>query len=121
MMNVERLTARTHDGHAYLANVKDDEQEVCASMTVLNGKTYCDSVPCVLRDKIPPQTNADRIRNMSDEELAKWLIQMSEGDDRIKFCKSRPECNADLDEDREIPQERCAECMLDWLCQPVEE
>jgi hypothetical protein len=27
-MNVERLTARTHDGHAYLANVKDDEQEV---------------------------------------------------------------------------------------------
>ena len=28
MMNVERLTARTHDGHAYLANVKDDEQEV---------------------------------------------------------------------------------------------
>ena len=25
---MERLTARTHDGHAYLANVKDDEQEV---------------------------------------------------------------------------------------------
>ena len=31
-MNVERLTARTHDGHAYLANVKDDEKEVeCGS------------------------------------------------------------------------------------------
>lgn len=68
-----------------------------------------------------PVTNADRIRNMSDEEMAKWLIQMSEGDNRIKFCKSRPECNADLDEDREIPQERCAECMLDWLRQPAEE
>ena len=25
---MDRLTARTHDGHAYLANVKDDEQEV---------------------------------------------------------------------------------------------
>ena len=25
---VERLTNRTHDGHAYLVNVKDDEQEV---------------------------------------------------------------------------------------------
>ena len=24
----ERLTNRTHDGHAYLVNVKDDEQEV---------------------------------------------------------------------------------------------
>ena len=25
---MDRLTARAHDGHAYLANVKDDEQEV---------------------------------------------------------------------------------------------
>ena len=25
---MERLTNRTHDGHAYLVNVKDDEQEV---------------------------------------------------------------------------------------------
>lgn len=44
--------------------------EVCANMTVLNGNTYCDSVPCSLKDELPKQTNADRIRAMSDEELA---------------------------------------------------
>lgn len=47
--------------------------EVCANMTVLNGNTYCDSVPCSLKDELPKQTNADRIRAMSDEELAKFL------------------------------------------------
>lgn len=45
--------------------------EVCANMTVLNGVTYCGSVPCSLKDELPQQTNADRIRSMSDEELAK--------------------------------------------------
>ena len=47
--------------------------EVCANMTVLNGNTYCDSVPCSLKDELPKQTNADRIRAMSDEELADML------------------------------------------------
>lgn len=46
--------------------------EVCANMTVLNGNTYCDSVPCSLKDELPKQTNADRIRAMSDEELAEF-------------------------------------------------
>ena len=48
---------------------------VCANMTVLNGVTYCDSVPCSLKDELPKQTNADRIRNMSDEELAEFLCE----------------------------------------------
>ena len=47
--------------------------EVCANMTVLNGVAYCDSVPCSLKDELPKQTNADRIRSMTDEELAEFL------------------------------------------------
>lgn len=47
--------------------------EVCANMTVLNGNTYCDSIPCSLKDELPKQTNADRIRSMSDEELAEFI------------------------------------------------
>lgn len=50
--------------------------EVCANMTVLNGNTYCDSVPCSLKDELPKQTNADRIRAMSDEELAEFLVDV---------------------------------------------
>ena len=56
-----------------------------------------------------PQTNADRIRAMSDEELAKWFggcdlcnyIQ-----DNTKFCDSRGSCTG---------------CIIEWLKQPAEE
>ena len=51
--------------------------EVCANMTVLNGNTYCDSVPCSLKDELPKQTNADRIRAMSDEELAELFTKLA--------------------------------------------
>lgn len=73
------------------------------------------------REQNKPPTNADHLRNMSDEELGTWLIRMSEGDEHIKFCGNRPERTADLEQDREIQQERCAECMLFWLRQPYEE
>lgn len=46
---------------------------VCPHMTLLNGKTYCDTVPCQIRGELPRQTNADRIRNMTDEELAEYI------------------------------------------------
>lgn len=42
-------------------------------MTILNGRAYCDSTPCSLKNELPKQTNADRIRAFSDEELAEFL------------------------------------------------
>lgn len=54
-------------------------------------------------------TNAQRIRSMTDEGLARWLIRLTNGDENIKFCKVRPECDADLEQDRDIPQERWGE------------
>lgn len=48
-------------------------KSVCGNMTVLNGVAYCDSVPCSLREELPPMTNADRIRTMSDVELLEFL------------------------------------------------
>ena len=35
--------------------------EVCTNMTVLNGETYCDSVPCSLKDELPKQTGTEHI------------------------------------------------------------
>ena len=53
-----------------------------------------------------PMTNADRIRAMSDEELAECLEQ-------LPICKEKAqEC---------IKAEyRCGECLLEWLKQPAE-
>lgn len=54
-----------------------------------------------------PQTNADRIRSMTDEELAVLL----EG----CICPKDP-C-PDIDHDTPTDKKRCTECWLDWLKQ----
>lgn len=52
--------------------------------------------------KVKPKTNSDRIRSMTDEELAKILDS---------GCPSgRAKCNG-----------HCGTCLLDWLRSPVEE
>ena len=64
-------------------------------------------------------TNADRIRAMSDEELAQNLWKFSDLDERISFCPNNPECDALLETEDGIPQEKCMGCLLAWLRQPV--
>lgn len=63
-------------------------------------------------------TNADRIRSMTDEELAAALMRMLDGD---VYCTNRPECGTMLDTDDGIPNEWCAQCLLNWLRKPTEE
>lgn len=86
--------------------------EVCANMTVLNGETYCGSVPCSLKDELPKQTNADRIRNMTDEELAEFLLNFwskTVCDYCTKFIEDRP-CNHE-----------CEKGFFEWLQAEVKE
>lgn len=56
-------------------------------------------------------TNADRIRAMSDEELADFIdrCEMSDIDYSKTFCNL---CNG---------QYECSQCRLEWLKQPAEE
>ena len=54
-----------------------------------------------------PQTNADRIRGMTDEELAKWL------DNLINHCCGGTCVNCFM-------QEACQTSMMAWLKSPVE-
>lgn len=60
-----------------------------------------------LIDHVKPQANADRIRAMSDEELADFM------DDYEQLCEGREltECIA----------KNCKECILKWLQQPAKE
>lgn len=60
------------------------------------------------------KTYADRIRAMSDEELAKLIYSV----DGIGWCKSLPECVKQIGL---IPEEKCIGCALEWLKQPAEE
>lgn len=53
-------------------------EEACCNMTFYHGKIYCDNIEgfCYLHDELPPHTNADRIRNMSNNELADFLYDV---------------------------------------------
>lgn len=76
---------------------------------------WCVMGPCT--DETP--SNADRIRAMSDEELAK-IINKYAADNGPRFCRDLPECNEDLERDTLIPLDRCEKCVLHWLRQPAQ-
>lgn len=59
---------------------------------------------------VVPITNADRIRAMSDEELAKFIANPCQ-------CAVEPE----RDGYRECGNDSCLKHLLEWLRQPVEE
>ena len=68
--------------------------------------------------KAKPRTNADRIRSMSDEELAHMLLQV---DGYATYCKNIDKCIERVDRGEDIPDSECEACILRWLQQPVRE
>ena len=86
-------------------------ESVCPHMTVLRGKSYCDVTPCQLTGELPKQSNAQRIRNMDDEELAEFLIDFNE----CNYCSAEGECTF------ETCEKIGRKCVLEWLVQTVEE
>lgn len=75
-----------------------------------NGQPKCclpDDVDCPHGVKNHKPTNADSIRSMSDEEMAKWFL-------------SAGICVRDF-EDCQCDGVSCRQCRLNWLQQPAEE
>ena len=78
--------------------------------------TFADGSECDLFNQLvlsSPQSNADRIRAMSDEELAKYLLDVEQGNFTIDCCDDRfcdtQNCCHD-----------CTEAAIKWLKQPAE-
>lgn len=67
------------------------------------------------------ESNADRIRQMSDEELAHIINALMSGENAPKFCRDLPECDSDIEKNILIPIERCEQCLLHWLRLPAEQ
>ena len=68
-----------------------------------DGELYCVGIVCDISK--PKKTNADRIRAMSDEELAKVIICPKQVCDKVHILVGRTDCEA---------------CSLEWLQQPAE-
>jgi hypothetical protein len=83
----------------------------CRKFTDDKYTSYCVDGPCP--DETP--TNADRIRGMSDEELAA-IIAADFTEEKLNYCQNKPECSAILETaDGIISDEWCIQCALDWL------
>lgn len=97
--------------------------EKCQHEDVSAKKYPCSKCDSVTNDLFEPkkQTNADRIRSMSDEELAELLYSIQNLEDKVKFCKNKIECDNILDSGKEIPDNMCKQCLVDWLQSEVEE
>lgn len=74
-----------------------------------------------LRDQKKPQTNADRIRSMTDEELAELLYSLQTEDLDGMFCKTEDKCEEMMDSGDEIPKSMCKQCLVKWLKAESEE
>ena len=94
-------------------------ESVCPHMTVLRGKSYCDVTPCQLTGELPKQSNAQRIRNMDDEELAKFLSEFSACNVCEYYDPETHRCDTDSNF---LCVKAYAEAIIgDWLNKPVEE
>lgn len=56
--------------------------------------------------------NADRLRTMTDEELAKWIVEIADCDECEEMHGFRM-CDA-------APEKACEDCWAGWLKAPVE-
>lgn len=87
------------------------------------GKTLCglygdEALTCVDR-MVNQKTNADRIRSLSDEELAELFMNTFHATSEIiPFCAFNEECDRLLGTKDGIPYSMCMSCMVKWLQQP---
>ena len=69
---------------------------------------YCVGIVCDVNTKPKPMTNGDRIRSMTDEELAEFILDKRENG----TCFNNKCYYYD-------PNKGCDDCTLEWLKQPV--
>lgn len=68
---------------------------------------------------LPAMTNGDRIRAMTDEELAKVMVA-TYVDEQIHYCQNKQECIDAMDRGDVDFDEKCIGCFVEWLRQPAE-
>ena len=106
-------------GRESMSGICKYPESICPHMTVLKGKSYCDATPCQLTGELPKQTFGDKIRGMTDEELAKFLSEFS----ACNVCEYYdPETHrCDTDSNFLCVKAYAEEIIGDWLNKPAEE
>lgn len=63
-------------------------------------------------------TNLEKIRAMTDKELARFLMAAHDCEVHIPFCQNKDDCFDKLEDG--ISPARCIVCMMEWLNKPME-
>ena len=100
IMEAVKQNGTIHPGNDVCLSCDHIDPEACE--TCAGGTTLDDNA-------LIPMTNGDRIRAKTDEELIPFI------DGKIDFCKRSMECSLMLEADKEIPEEWCRQCAIDWL------
>ena len=92
-----------------------DKDMIVGGLHLTKDIRYWMPLPDAPGEDMSAPSNADRIRAMSDEELHKFCVSLT--DDGWRFaCENKPEC------DPVPPQAHmCNDCFLNWLRQPFKE
>lgn len=103
------------EGGAFYAG--DEEETLASHGLVVNAwrglpEPYSEKETGDIEVKI---SNGDKIRCMSDEELAEAMLEIDEIEKYAPFCGSSEKCNEILDAGEKIQTEMCWECLLKWL------
>lgn len=112
MSMLEYLAKR---GRETMSGICKYPESVCPYMTVLKGKSYCDATPCQLTGELPKQTFGDKIRGMTDGELATMLCNTC----TYSQFSGEPMFSIGIGDGLDIPHSYGD--ILEWLKQPVEE
>lgn len=65
---------------------------------------------------VKPMTNADHFREAisTEDGMAKFLMKVHDDGVYIPFCQNKEEC-WELIEENGVPEEKCMECMKEWM------
>ena len=66
-------------------------------------------------------TNIEKIRAMTDGQIALALLHGTDCGFSIPFCKDDPACIEMMDRDETIPDDMCIQCVMRWLHQEAKD
>lgn len=101
------------DGGAFYAG---DEDETLVSQDMFVNAWMPLVKPYRPDEEESVRTNGDRIRSMSDEELAAAMLELGvDACEKIPFCVNSDKCNEIMDAGELIPSDLCRKCLIKWL------
>lgn len=94
-------------------------KEICNHIENGNLAEWCNAWRIAAKEALQPKTNADRIRAMSDEELAEFLTHINPTNCQDCAFSVGWRCQPDKDDYSDF--DKCKEGRKRWLKQPAEE